>query len=152
MAEGIFIDLTVKAGLESAFVIDSAGTSGHHQGELADRRMRETALQHGIQLVSRARPFRQQDFQEFDYIAAMDRSVLRDIQAKQRPGTAVNAKVFLMRDDDPAKDSHDVPDFDIPARRRRLGSPRRYPDRGYRRRVPNSFPGNLASQSRHLRR
>ncbi len=110
MAEGIFIDLTVKAGLESAFVIDSAGTSGHHQGELADRRMRETALQHGIQLVSRARPFRQQDFQEFDYIAAMDRSVLRDIQAKQRLGTPVNAKVFLMRDDDPAKDSHDVPD------------------------------------------
>ena len=50
MAEGIFIDLTVKAGLESAFVIDSAGTSGHHQGELADRRMRETALHHGIQL------------------------------------------------------------------------------------------------------
>jgi protein-tyrosine phosphatase len=110
MAEGLFIDLVGKANLREAFEIDSAGTSGHHQGELADRRMRETALQHGIQLVTRARQFKKSDFQDFDYIAAMDRSVLRDIESLRRTASTGKAKVFLMRDHDPERDSHDVPD------------------------------------------
>ncbi len=110
MAEGLFIDLVEKAGLTDHFEIDSAGTSGHHQGELADRRMRETAQQHGISLVTRARQFKKADFSAFDYIAAMDRSVLRAIQDQRRSEATGAANVFLMRDYDESADSLDVPD------------------------------------------
>lgn len=110
MAEGLFADLVSKSDLNNSFEIDSAGTSGHHQGELADRRMRETALQHGIRLITRARQFKKTDFQDFDYIAAMDRSVLRDIESLRRTASTGKAKVFLMRDYDPNGESHDVPD------------------------------------------
>lgn len=108
MAEGLFDDLVKKSGLSERFEIDSAGTSNHHEGELADRRMRETARRHGIELVTRARPLRRKDLQEFDYIAAMDRSVFRAIQALR--GESATANVFLMRDFDPSPDSPDVPD------------------------------------------
>jgi protein-tyrosine phosphatase len=109
MAEGLFIDLVAKARLSEFITVESAGTSSYHQGELPDRRMRETALRHGIALTSRARPLRKQDFHDFDYIAAMDRSVLRAIQDLQGKDPC-RARVFLMRDHDPECDSLDVPD------------------------------------------
>lgn len=110
MAEGIFIDLAAKAGLADAFEIDSAGTSSHHQGELADSRMRDTAQRHGIMLTSRARALRKRDFEEFDYIAAMDSSVLQAMNALRGKDAHSRAQLFLMRAHDPAPDSHDVPD------------------------------------------
>jgi protein-tyrosine phosphatase len=109
MAEGIFIDLVQKAHLSDFIEIDSAGTSSYHQGELPDKRMRETALRYGITLTSRARALRKQDLHDFDYIAAMDRSVYRAIQELQGK-EACRAQVFLMRDHDPECDSKDVPD------------------------------------------
>jgi protein-tyrosine phosphatase len=110
MAEGLFLDLASKAELSDAFHIDSAGTSNYHEGELPDRRMRETARKHGIDLTSRARPLRKRDFREYDYIAAMDRSVLRAILAMKEDDPDCCANIFLMRDYDPEADSQDVPD------------------------------------------
>ncbi|MEM6686480.1 MAG: low molecular weight protein-tyrosine-phosphatase [Bacteroidota bacterium] len=62
------------------FEVDSAGTSGYHDGELPDRRSIKTAKDHGIDIsYQRSRKITRSDFQTFDYIFAMDRSNYDDI-------------------------------------------------------------------------
>ncbi|MEA5475280.1 low molecular weight phosphotyrosine protein phosphatase, partial [Synechococcus sp. CCY9201] len=39
-AEGVFLHLLAREGLEQAVVVDSAGTGGWHVGRQADPRMR----------------------------------------------------------------------------------------------------------------
>lgn len=78
-AEGAFLDLIQKKNLESAFFVDSCGTSRFHLGELPDPRTRQAARKRGIELTHRARQFRKEDFQEFDHILAMDKSNQKDI-------------------------------------------------------------------------
>jgi len=48
MAEGVMRKLVEEAGLENEFLIDSAGTSGYHQGDLPDSRMRAHASRRGF--------------------------------------------------------------------------------------------------------
>lgn len=110
MAEGLLQHMVAEARLTGQFQIASAGTSNYHEGDLPDRRMRETARKHGIELTSRARQLRKRDFHDYDYIAAMDRSVLRSIHDLRGQEASVRARVFLMRDYDPQPDSPDVPD------------------------------------------
>jgi protein-tyrosine phosphatase len=112
MAEGLFIQQVAQAGLGQLISVDSAGTSSHHEGELADYRMRQTAQQHGISLTTTSRPIVRRDFQQFDYILTMDRSVHRDVQQMQAIGPRPNDKatVMLMRDFDREDVGHDVPD------------------------------------------
>lgn len=73
-AEGVFKTLVERAGKTSEFVIDSAGTSGYHQGELPDARMRSHAQRRGYNLTSLSRQIKYEDFDKFDYIIAMDDS------------------------------------------------------------------------------
>lgn len=73
-AEGVFLDLLVKQNLTDHYVVDSAGTGSWHVGELADSRMREHAKRRGIELKSRSRQFKPEDFDHFDYIVVMDKS------------------------------------------------------------------------------
>ena len=61
------------------FTIDSAGTSGFHQGEPADSRMIEHARKRGLDLTSLSRQFVVNDFDRFDYILVMDDKNLRDV-------------------------------------------------------------------------
>jgi protein-tyrosine phosphatase len=110
MAEGMFIQLVQAAGLSDQIEIDSAGTGGWHVGERADRRMRETAENHGIELPSRARKVRLSDFETFDYLLAMDESNLSDLLHLQKQATHSQAKVFKMRHFDPEAPDTDVPD------------------------------------------
>ena len=110
MAEGLFIHIIKEKELESQFRIDSAGTGGWHAGEPADPRMLSTAANHGIELPSRARKVRPQDFEDFEYILAMDESNyldLLDIQATVPNG---KAQLFKMRSFDPEARGADVPD------------------------------------------
>lgn len=108
MAEGAFLNLLDKKGTASDYFVDSAGTSAFHIGNPADRRMNQTAYGHGIHLPSRARQVNQQDFHDFDYIVAMDRSNQTDL-LKIAPRNG-QAQVVLMRDYDPNPNSKDVPD------------------------------------------
>lgn len=111
MAEGIFRHLVEQEGLSDHFLIDSAGTSGWHAGEKPDRRMRQTAKEHGLSLDSqRSRQFIKQDFEEFDYILAMDRSNLDNIKKLQIQPEHQTAKVTLMRDYDLLQANPNVPD------------------------------------------
>ncbi|NQY05780.1 MAG: low molecular weight phosphotyrosine protein phosphatase [Flavobacteriaceae bacterium] len=76
LAEGI---LASKLDPELYF-IDSAGTSGHHNGELPDRRSIAIAREHGLNLTNqRSRKFVKEDFEDFDYIYVMDNSNYRDV-------------------------------------------------------------------------
>lgn len=72
-AEAIFIKMLIDRGLRDKFVVDSAGTSGWHKGDLADRRMQKHAIKRGYDLLSLSRTFYpESDFKEFDLIIGMD--------------------------------------------------------------------------------
>ena len=71
-AEGVFLHLLAREGLEDRFVVDSAGTGGWHVGNPADRRMRAAAERRGIALPSRARQLEADDLLRFDRILTMD--------------------------------------------------------------------------------
>ncbi|XP_031401052.1 uncharacterized protein LOC116211005 [Punica granatum] len=78
-AEGVFRDIVKKRGLDSKFEIDSAGTIGYHEGNLADPRMRAAAKKRGIEITSISRPIQPSDFRNFDLILAMDKQNREDI-------------------------------------------------------------------------
>ena len=107
MAEGVFKAQVEKAGLSDKIEIDSAGTSAYHIGELADPRMREIAMQHGITLTHLARQVKPEDLNEFDYVIAMDPINLSDLQ---RLAPNPKAKVKLMRSFGVNADDLDIPD------------------------------------------
>ncbi|CAO2170010.1 unnamed protein product [Urochloa humidicola] len=78
-AEAVFRNLVSKRGLDSKFLIDSAGTIGYHEGNKADSRMRSASKKRGIEVTSISRPIKPSDFRDFDLILAMDRQNHEDI-------------------------------------------------------------------------
>lgn len=83
MAEGILRHKAKERGLP--IETDSAGTSHWHEGEAPDRRAIQNMREQGIDIADlRARPFHHTDFQEFDYIFAMDSSNYEDILSLAR--------------------------------------------------------------------
>ena len=79
-AEGVFLHKIEGLGLRDGFEVDSAGLHGYHEGELADRRMRDRSYLRGYKLVSRSRPVIKKDFDYFDYIFAMDEANIRALK------------------------------------------------------------------------
>jgi protein-tyrosine phosphatase len=77
--EGIFKKIIKEKSLEHRFYVDSAGTSGWHTSELPDRRMRQHGEKRGYSFDSRSRKFLARDFDDFDYILAMDDNNYYDI-------------------------------------------------------------------------
>ena len=76
LAEGI---LQSKVNENDVFV-DSAGTAAYHVGNLPDKRSIEVAAKYGLNIRNqRARKFTVKDFDEFDYIFAMDESNYNNI-------------------------------------------------------------------------
>ena len=80
-AEGVFKKKIRERDLENFFLVDSAGTGGWHVGNLADPRMRETALSRGIELTSRSRKIEESDLYEFDHILVMDNDNLDAVKS-----------------------------------------------------------------------
>ncbi len=67
--------------------IDSAGTNGYHDGESADPRMSKTATAHGVDLSRHvSRRVTRADFRDYDFLLAMDESILRDMRGFRREG------------------------------------------------------------------
>lgn len=72
-AEGVFTKLVQDKKLTHRFSIDSAGTHAYHIGEAPDLRSQRAALDRGVHLSHlRARKVIMGDFDEFDYLLAMD--------------------------------------------------------------------------------
>jgi protein-tyrosine phosphatase len=107
LAEGVFLHLVQEAGLGDRYEVDSAGTSAYHSGERADPRSRAVAERHGIDLPSRARAVRHDDYVAFDVIVAMDGENERNLR-RDCPGEH-QEKIRRMRAWDPEGDG-DVPD------------------------------------------
>ncbi|NER82384.1 MAG: low molecular weight phosphotyrosine protein phosphatase [Leptolyngbya sp. SIO1D8] len=78
-AENIMNHLLTTRQLTHQFSCDSAGTSSYHIGSPPDRRMAVAARQQGILLQGRARQLQIEDFENFDWVLAMDDSNYRDI-------------------------------------------------------------------------
>jgi protein-tyrosine phosphatase len=73
IAEGILQHIAAEEDLP--WSIDSAGTSGWHNGEQPDRRAIRTCKQRGIDISGqRSRLFTRQDFHVYDHIITMDDS------------------------------------------------------------------------------
>lgn len=64
--------LVEREGLAESVELDSAGTYGGHSGERSDPRMRRAAEARGIAMTHRARQVREEDFENFDMVIAMD--------------------------------------------------------------------------------
>lgn len=110
MAEGILKKLVDENNLSDTILCDSAGTSNYHIGELPDIRMRQTALKHAITLTHRARQVAMQDFEEFDYIIAMDEANYATIIKNASWNDVYKDKLIMMRSHDAVPGEINVPD------------------------------------------
>ncbi len=78
LAEGMLKNKAISNNLD--WEVDSAGTSGYHNGELPDPRSINVAKHHGIDIMDqRSRLFVKEDFDRFDLILAMDSSNYQNI-------------------------------------------------------------------------
>ena len=109
-AEGVFLHLLAREGLEDRFVVDSAGTGGWHVGKPADRRMLAAAERRGIHLPSRARQLDAGDLSSFDHILTMDASNLADVQALAREVGSSSARIEPLVRYCRRMDAREVPD------------------------------------------
>ncbi len=76
-AEGVFRHFVAEAGLTESVEVDSAGTHAYHSGKPSDRRASEAATRRGYSLADmRSRKVSDEDFEQFDYVIAMDRDNL----------------------------------------------------------------------------
>lgn len=95
MAEGLFRDLVGKKALAGSIHIDSAGTHGYHIGEPPDERACRAMAQHGVDIAPlQGRKVSAADLDEFDYVLAMDRSNLRDLE-RLAGGPRPHVRLFL---------------------------------------------------------
>ena len=80
-AEAVLRSQLDAASLADYVMVDSAGTSDWHQNEAPDTRSIQAAANRLYDLsTQRSRQIRSQDFEDFDYILAMDRQNFSDMQ------------------------------------------------------------------------
>lgn len=108
-ADGVMRKLVADAGLEKTILVDSAGTGDWHIGHAPDLRTIKAAAKRGYDLsVLRARLVNADDFDEFDYILAMDKSNLANLQ-KMKPAH-FTGHLGLFMDFAPDMGYREVPD------------------------------------------
>lgn len=89
--------LVEREGLSDGVEIDSAGTYGGHSGERSDPRMRRAAAARGIEMTHRARQVREEDFERFDRIIAMDDNNYEAL-FRLAPDRAAGQKIYRFRE------------------------------------------------------
>lgn len=110
LAEAVFRKVVAEAGLEPRFRIDSAGTSGYHDGDPPDARTAEVAGRRGVTVAGISRRVTPQDVAAFDYLVVMDEDNRRAVERLVASAPA-DAEVRLFREFDPeAGGEVEVPD------------------------------------------
>ena len=105
LAEGLLASKVSKN-----IVVDSAGTSDLHQGELPDARAIAVAKKNGLDITyQRSRPFVVEDFDNFDLIFAMDASNYNNIQNMARNENDKQKVHLILNEINPGKNQQ-VPD------------------------------------------
>lgn len=96
-AEAMFRMLVEREGYGERLIIDSAGTYGGHSGERSDVRMRRAAEARGIAMTHRARQVKEEDFDRFDMIIAMDDNNYETL-FRLAPNRDAHQKIYRFRD------------------------------------------------------
>ena len=95
-AHAVFAESVRSARLESSIDVDSAGTGDWHIGHPPDRRAQEYAKRRNYDLSElRARQVVPADFGQFDYILAMDKQNLADLEVLRPQGSEARLSLFL---------------------------------------------------------
>jgi protein-tyrosine phosphatase len=95
-AEGVLRALAAREYPELALQVDSAGTADYHVGEPPDRRAVAAARRRGYDLSGlRARQVQSEDFRRFDYVLAMDRANLSELESRRIDGTPARLALFM---------------------------------------------------------
>ena len=109
MAEGVFARVAGEEGLGEVVDIDSAGTGSWHIDEPPDGRAQEAAREIGADISNlRGRQVRAQDFDDFDFIVAMDENNLAKL--RDAAPAARHGRIRLFLDFAPDAGRTDVPD------------------------------------------
>lgn len=108
-AEAVFRAAAQRAGLAARVTVDSAGTGNWHAGNPPDWRAITHAAKRGYDLAPlRARQVSRADFERFDWIFAMDRMNLRELEAMRPSRYGGHLGLFL--DVAPHLGKREVPD------------------------------------------
>ncbi|MFT4861226.1 MAG: protein-tyrosine phosphatase [Pseudohongiellaceae bacterium] len=95
-AHGVLEKLVRDRGLSDWVLVDSAGTADFHVGKQPDSRASAAAALRGYDLNHlRARQVDESDFDNFDFIFAMDRQNLRNLENLQPIESKAQLKLFL---------------------------------------------------------
>lgn len=109
-AEAVFTGIVKNRGLSHLFEIDSAGTSGWHAGEPADKRMKSHAVKRGYDLTSISRKFNPNfDFDYFDMIIGMDDENIQTLKKMSRNKSDLD-KIHKMTDFRITGQYNEIPD------------------------------------------
>ena len=97
MAEFVMKDIVEKAGLSHEFEIASAATSTYEIGNPVYPPARQKLAEHGISCAGKtARQITKREYENYDYIVAMDKSNLRNLRAML--GDDTQGKISLLMD------------------------------------------------------
>ena len=95
-AEAVFRTVAAREAPELMIEVDSAGTAGYHIGEPPDLRTRQAASRRGYDMSSlRARIVEPRDFEDFDFILAMDRENLKVLNHRAPVQARDRVRLFL---------------------------------------------------------
>lgn len=95
-AHGVMQHKIDERKLNHLIELDSAGTHAYHVGEKSDARSRATALSKGIDMeFIRARKISVGDYDEFDFILAMDEDNLELIHYYAPQNAKADIRLFL---------------------------------------------------------
>ncbi len=109
-ADAVFRYFVKTAGVDHMIEVDSAGTHAYHIGNAPDPRAQSTALQRGyIMHDLRARAVQSSDFEEFDYILAMDKENLTLLQQRSPQQHIRKIQLFMQYSNNTGTDT-EVPD------------------------------------------
>ena len=95
-AHGVFQGMVDAGGLGDLIAVDSAGTGDWHIGRSPDQRTSQVAASRGYDLSQlRARLVTQGDFDQFDYVIAMDSANLQDLESMRPAHYSGHLGLFL---------------------------------------------------------
>jgi protein-tyrosine phosphatase len=108
-AEGVLRAIAAREFPDLSIEVDSAGTAGYHVGEPPDRRTVAAAQRRGFDLAGlRARRIQPDDFHRFEFVLAMDRANLAELES--RCPVDAKANLALLMTFAPASGVAEVPD------------------------------------------
>ena len=108
-SEGVFRKIVESESLDYDVFVDSAGTANYHQGSPPDPRAIAAASRRGVQIeMLSARQTRQEDFEQFDYVIAMDRQNYEDLRFMAPQD--LHSKIYMFSEFTDDRKGHDIPD------------------------------------------